>query len=144
MGWFNDLILFLHFFGLMLGAAGGMSSAIIMRRAASLPPEQGQVIRGLGPVLANVSAAGVIVLWITGLIMVWSKWNGIGSLPTLFWVKFIFVVTLTAAAIAIHMTYADVRKGNTAAAARLPKLGPIAGLSALLATFFAVFAFAIG
>ena len=137
----NDFILFLHFFGLMLGAAGGFGSALIMRRAMTAPAEQAQTLRSLGPMLANVSVVGLAFLWITGLILVWSKWNGIGSLPTLFWVKFIFVVTLTAAAIAIHMTYADVRKGNTAAAARLPKLGPIAGLSALLATFFAAFTF---
>ncbi len=50
-------------------------------------------------------------------------------------------MTLTAASIAVHMTYAEIRKGNVAAAARLPKLGPAAGLSALLAVFFAVFAF---
>ena len=32
----NDAILFLHFVGLMLGAAGGFASAIVMRRALAL------------------------------------------------------------------------------------------------------------
>ena len=41
----------------------------------------------------------------------------------------------------IHMTYAEIRKGNVAVAARLPKLGPMAGISALLAVLFAVLAF---
>ncbi len=141
MTWVNDVILFFHFFGLMLGAAGGMASGLIMRKAAGLPPEQGQTIRMLGPMLANVAHLGVVVLWVTGLTLVWSKWNGLGSLPTLFWVKAVFIVTLTASAIAVHMTYAEIRKGNKAVASRLPKLGPLSGASAVLAVLFASLAF---
>jgi hypothetical protein len=138
----NAFILFLHFFGLMLGAAGGLSSGILMRRALTMPPEQAQTVRSLGPLLANVSAIGLVLLWVTGLILVWSKWNGLGSLPTLFWVKFVFVVTLTLAAGAVHMTYAEIRRtGNVALGKRLAMLGPAAGLSSLLAVLFAAFAF---
>jgi hypothetical protein len=137
----NQTLIFLHFVGLMLGAAGGFSSAIIMRRAAGMAPDAARPLRELGPVLAKVSATGVALLWLTGLILVWSRWNGPLSLPGLFWLKFVFVLTLTAAVILIHMTYADIRRGNAAVAARLPKLGPAAGLSALLAVLFAVFSF---
>ena len=138
----NNFLLFLHFFGLMLGAAGGFASGILMRRALTMPPEEAKTVRSLGPLLATVAAIGLVVLWITGLIMVWSKWDGIGSLPTLFWVKFIFIVTLTLASGAIHMTYAEIRRtGNVALANRLPKLGPAAGISATLAVLFAAFAF---
>ncbi len=124
----NDAILFLHFVGLMLGAAGGFASAVIMRRALAMPADEAKVVRGLGPILANVSAIGVAVLWVTGLILVWSKWDGFGSLPQIFWVKAIFILSLTAVAILIHMTYAEIRKGNVAVASRLPKLGPMAGV----------------
>jgi hypothetical protein len=137
----NEALLFLHFVGLMLGAAGGFASAVIMRRALVMPPDEAKVLRGVGPILAKMSAAGVVVLWITGLIMVWSKWGGIASLPQMFWVKAIFILSLTAVVGLIHMTYAEIRKGNVASAARLPKLGPMAGVSALLAALFAVLAF---
>ena len=137
----NDAILFLHFVGLMLGATGGFASAIIMRRALVLPVDEAKVLRGLGPILAKVSAAGVAVLRVTGLILVWSKWDGFGSLPQLFWVKAVFILSLTVVVGLIHMTYAEIRKGNVAVAARLPKLGPMAGVSALLAVLFAVVAF---
>ncbi len=100
-----------------------------------------RTLRGLGPMLANVSAVGLALMWATGLAMVWSRWGGPGNLPGLFWVKFVFVLTLTAATIAIHMSYAQIRGGNPAAAARLPKLGPISGISAVLAVLFAVYAF---
>jgi hypothetical protein len=137
----NEALLFLHFVGLMLGAAGGFASAIIMRRALVLPADDAKVLRGLGPILSKVSATGVAVLCVTGLIMVWSKWSGFGSLPQMFWVKAVFILSLTVMTALIQLTYAEIRKGNPAAAARLPKFGPMAGVSALLAVLFAVLAF---
>jgi hypothetical protein len=137
----NAALLFLHFFGLMLGAAGGFASAIVMRRALTLPADDAKVLRGLGPILANVSGIGLALLWATGLILVWSKWDGFGSLPQMFWVKAIFILSLTVVVGLIHMTYGEIRKGNPAAAAKLPKLGPMAGVSASLAVLFAVVAF---
>ena len=112
-----------------------------MRRAAGAPPDAARTLRGLGPMLANTSAVGLALMWVTGLVMVWSRWGGPGNLPGLFWVKAIFILTLTAAAIGTHLTYAEIGRGNVAAAARLPKLGPVAGLSAILAVLFAVYAF---
>jgi hypothetical protein len=137
----NEVLLFLHLVGLMLGAAGGFASAVIMRRALVLPADEAKAVRGLGPILANVSLTGLIVMWATGLILVWSKWGGVGSLPDMFWVKAIFILSLTVMTALIHMTYAEIRKGNPAAAAKLPKFGPMAGVSALLAVLFAVIAF---
>ena len=137
----NEALLFLHLVGLMLGAAGGFASAVIMRRALVLPADDARAVRGLGPILANVSGIGLVLLWATGLILVWSKWDGFGSLPQMFWVKAIFILSLTVMTGLIHMTYAEIRKGNPAAAAKLPKFGPMAGISALLAVLFAVVAF---
>jgi hypothetical protein len=137
----NETMLFLHFVGLMLGATGGFGSAIVMRRALTLKADEGKVLRGLGPVLAKVSAIGLAVLWATGLVLVWTKWDGLGSLPQMFWVKAIFIVSLTVVSVFINMTYAEIRKGNVAVATRLPRLGPMAGVSALLAVLFAVLAF---
>jgi hypothetical protein len=69
------------------------------------------------------------------------KYDGFGNMPTMFWVKLVFVATLTLAAIMIELTYAQIKGGNAAAAARLPAFGPIAGLSSMLAVIFAVLAF---
>ncbi len=137
----NQVLIFLHFVGLMLGATGGFGSALVMRRALGAEPAAAGALRGLGPMLANVSATGLALMWATGLVLVWSRWNGPGSLPGLFWLKAVFILSLTAAVGVIHMTYGEVRRGNLAAAARLPKLGPVAGVSALLAVLTAVFTF---
>jgi hypothetical protein len=134
-------LLFLHFLGLMLGAAGGMASGILMRRAAGMPPEQAQVIRGQGPLLANVAAAGVALLWITGLIMVFAFWS-VDALSWAFWVKLVFVVILTLTVVAIHVTYSEIRRtGNLALGQRLARIGPVSGVASVLAVLFASIAF---
>ena len=137
----NEALLFLHFFGLLLGAGPGGAQLLVMRRAAAATPDEAKTLRSLGPTLANMSAVGIAILWITGAILVWTKWGGPENLPAAFWIKLVFVILLTLVAIFIHMTYAEIRKGNIAAAKRLPRLGPAAGISALLAILFAVIAF---
>jgi hypothetical protein len=134
--------LFLHFVGLVFGAGPGIASLIIGRAIASAPAERAVVLKGLPPVFAKVSLVGLALLWATGLTMVWSVYGGPSNLPPLFWVKLVFVLTLTAAAIATPVTYAQIGKtGNDRLIKRVQILGPVAGLSALLVVLFAVLAF---
>jgi hypothetical protein len=137
----TDILLIFHFIGLMLGAGGGLGSTVAMAHARSLPPEQSGPIRAIGPSLAHMSAAGLVLLILTGVALVAIKYGGFGAMPTLFWIKMIFVATLTFAAIMIEITYTQVKKGNAKAAAILPRLGPVAGISSLLAVIFAALAF---
>lgn len=137
----TQALVFLHLLGLMLGAAGGFASNLIMVRARAEPPEQARPMRALGPMLANMSGAGLVLLWLTGLALLWREWDGPADMPIWFWVKMAFVVALTLVLALIHHAYADIRRGNAAASARLPLLGPLAGFSTLLAVLFAVIAF---
>jgi hypothetical protein len=137
----TDILLALHIIGLMMGAGGGFGSMIAARAALTRPPEQAAVLRSLGPTLANFSGTGLILMLLTGFALVFTKYNGFAGLPTMFWIKIVFVTTLTLAALATHATYGQVKAGNAAAAGRLAALGPIAGLSSILAVIFAVLAF---
>ena len=136
-----DVVLFLHLVGLMMGAGGGFGSMIVMRGASAMAPEQAGPLRGLGPALGRFSSVGLLLMLVTGPTLVFMKYGGFGGLPSLFWVKMIFVSSLTLAAFTLEMTYASVKRGDAAAAKRLPALGPWAGLSSLLAVLFAVLAF---
>lgn len=137
----TDTLLALHLIGLMMGAGGGFGSMIAMREAAQRSAEQAVALKSLGPAFARFSMIGLVLMWATGLALVFVKYGDLGGLPMLFWAKFVFVTTLTLAAIAVHIAYAQVKAGNVAAAARLPVLGPISGASSLLAVIFAVLAF---
>jgi hypothetical protein len=137
----TDTLLVFHLMGLMLGSGGGIGSTIAMARANKLPPEQGAVIRALGPILARTALAGLVLLLVTGFAMLGIAYGGFRSMPWTFWAKMTFVVTLTLAALLTELTYGQIRRGNTKAAANLPRLGPIAGISAFLAMIFAVLTF---
>ena len=137
----NDILLALHLIGLMLGAGGGFGSATVMRAAAKATPEQAAMLRSLGPALARLATVGLVLMLVTGPALVSLKYGGFANMPQMFWVKLVFVTTLTLAAIAIELTYGQVKRGDVKAAARLPVLGPVAGLSSILAVIFAVLAF---
>ena len=137
----SDIVLALHFLGLMMGAGGGFGSMIVMRAAANAPPEHVSVLRSLGPALVRFAAAGLVLLWLSGLTLVALRYGAFANLPVLFWVKIVFVLTLTAATVTMEMTYGRIKRGNVAAAARLAVLGPIAGMSSVLAVLFAALAF---
>jgi hypothetical protein len=137
----RGFILFLHFFGLMLGAAGGFASGFIMMRANAAPADQAQTLRGLGWPLAMMSGTGLAILWITGIIMLIAA-GGPGAMPMVFWWKIAFVVIATVLLGLTHRTYAEMRRtGNMALGERLKAIGPATGVCILLAVLFAAYAF---
>ena len=134
-------ILFLHFFGLMVGAAGGFGGGFVMIRARSAPPDEAGILRGLGWPLAMMAGAGLVILWATGILMLF--FNGPSVLSALFWLKIFFVVVATVLNGLTHKTYADMRRtGDAALAQRLMIFGPASGASVVLAVLVAVYAFA--
>jgi len=137
----TDAMLIVHFIGLMMGAGGGLGATVAMAHAQALPSEQAGPIRSLGPLFANLSVAGLVLMLATGVALTVFKYGGFGAMPAMFWIKMAFVATLTIAVVLIQVTHGQVRRGNAAAAARLPKLGPVAGISSLLAVIFAALAF---
>lgn len=136
-----DILLAAHIIGLMMGAGGGFGSMISQREALKRSADQAAVLRSIGPALASFSFVGLIVMWITGLALVFLKYGGFGALPQMFWIKFIFITTLTLAAVATQVLYGQARAGNSIAATRVPAFGQIAGISSLLAVIFAALAF---
>ncbi len=137
----TDVLLALHLIGLMMGAGGGFGSMITMHEAGKRPPDQAGVLKTLGPAMAQFSALGLGLMWLTGLALVFAKFGGFGGLPVLFWGKMVFVTALTVFAIGVHLTYGQMKTGNLAAATRLPVFGPLSGASSLIAVVFAVLAF---
>lgn len=136
----SDVLLIFHFIGLMLGAGGGLGSTVAMGYANSLSEQKAKAVRGLGPILARMSLAGLVILWLTGVWLLLTRYD-ITALPVMFWFKIGFVLLLTFAAVSIEMTYGRVKRGDAKAAALLPSLGPMAGISSLMAVIFAVLAF---
>ena len=138
--WFNDIILIFHFLGLALGFGGGFANGILAMLMGKATPEDAAVLARVPPLASRLSDIGRVLLWVTGIILVFSKWN-IGAMPVMFWIKIVAVLVLTGNSGYMHMLKGKAKAGDTAAAALIPKLGPINMVAAIAAVVFAVFAF---
>ncbi len=136
----NAILIMLHFFGLAAGFASSIGNVVVMRLVAASPADA-PVLRRVPPVLARIGQTGLALLWLTGLVMVWSIYGGPAKLPWEFWVKLLLVIGVTVGVVFLDLTLKQVRAGNQEAARRLPVYGGATGAMLILVVVFAVLAF---
>jgi hypothetical protein len=137
----NAVLLILHFFGLGAGFVAGFGTFLVQTVINKSPAADAPVLARVQRPLTLFGDAGLAILWATGLLMVYSRWHGLSSLPSPFWWKFACVIALTAMVGVIHMTEARARRGDVVAIGRLPLFRRLATTFLLLALVFAVIAF---
>jgi hypothetical protein len=126
-------MLVLHFIGLAMAVGAGIAQGIVTRMRPSPPnTELVKVMRAL----RNATGVGLIVLWISGPALVWSKYGGFANLSTAFSIKLAIVVLLT-----VTFLIAFVEEWWSGLPKLAPKLGPLTGLFGLGAIILAVIAF---
>jgi hypothetical protein len=131
-------MLVLHFIGLAMAVGAGIAQGIITRMMPSPPmpsPPNAELVKMLGA-LRNATGVGLIVLWISGPALVWSKYGGFANLSTAFSIKLAFVVLLT-----ITFLIAFFEEWWSGLPKLAPKLGPLTVLFGLGAIVLAVIAF---
>lgn len=137
----NKVLLILHFIGLALGFSVSVSNIVMSGLIAKAPPNEKPVLARFLPVMSHVGSVGLLLLWVTGLTMLFTKWNGFGGMPWQFHVKITAVVLLTLTVGFIHRLQKQARLGDPSAPAKLPTFGKFATLFALTALIFAVLTF---
>jgi hypothetical protein len=137
----NQWLLILHFLGLALGMSTSFANMVMGGLIAAAPPGEKAILGRFPPVMSKVGGGGLILLWVTGLILVFTKWGGFGSMPWQFHAKLTAVVLLTVVVGYVHALQAKAARGDTAAAARLPSVGSVATALAIVAVIFAVLTF---
>jgi hypothetical protein len=135
-----DVLLIFHFVGLALTACGGVGGIVVMSYPGALPTKRGGGLRSSGLVLSRIMLGGLSLAWPSGIGLVLVK-DGAAATSSMFWMKIGFVALLTFAAVSLELTYGEIRRGNTRLGGTVLSLGPLAGLSILLALVFSVLAF---
>lgn len=141
MNGFNQTLLILHFIGLVMGFSVSIGNLVmmgVMSRAAG--PERPILARFM-PAISRVGRIGLGLLWVTGATMLFTKWNGLRSMPWTFHVKLTGVVVLTIAVSVLYVLEQRAMKGDAGAAAQIQTFGKVASLGALTALIFAVLTF---
>ncbi len=138
---FSYTLLILHFFGLAFGLSVSIANIVMLGVIAKAAPGERPVLARFLPAMSRVGQVGLALLWVTGLAMLYTRWNGFNGLPWTFHVKLTAVVVLTLAVTYLARLERRIQKGDASAAAQMRAFGGIATLSAVTAVIFAVVTF---
>mgnify|MGYP000392144044 CR=1 FL=1 len=135
------ILLFLHFFGLVIGMGSGVAMSRMGPLAQNANDDQRSILFTAGKMLSQNGHIGLGLLWVTGLLMVWLKYGSVDGMSVYFWIKMILVVILSASIGMASAAYKRVRGGDLSAMPRVKMFGMINGLAGLGVILSAVFAF---
>ena len=95
-----DVALAAHLLALLAAGAAIFGIPVIAGRMASVGPEVRPVLAGVAQSLGRVSQIALLVLLISGPLMVWLRYGGLGGMNAWFWVKMGLIAVAAAAIIA--------------------------------------------
>lgn len=137
----NKVLAVLHFIGLTMGFSVSIAN-IVMSGLMSRAESQEQAVLGrFPPLMSRVGSVGLALLWITGISLVFTKWQGFTNLPPMFWYKVGSVVGLTITVGVIHGLERQVRSQGPSALGKVQSAGKVATLFGVLSLVLAVLAF---
>jgi hypothetical protein len=136
-----SILFILHLLGMAMGFSVSFAGLVMMGLIAKASPAEKPVLGRFPPAMMRVGDIGLILLWGTGLLLVYTRWGGFGTLPWQFHVKITAVVLHSGVIGYIHVLMRKARQGDASALARVPIAGRSALLLALVALVFAVLAF---
>jgi hypothetical protein len=142
----NTILLILHLLGFGMGFAVSLANNVVMMLLPNVPPEQAAGLRRFSPIMARIGDVGVVLLLVTGVTLLFTKYGGFAGVavlpnPQAFWAKMICVLLIIGLVGLIHMTVARIQRGDMSAAGRMPSLGKAGAILLLLILVFAVVAF---
>ena len=136
------LILFIiHIAAFIAGGANSVIMPIIGPRLATAPPEvRGQLI-GIVEGVAKVGKYALATVLISGVLVLWLKWDWVAPSPVWFWIKMAFVAVMIVFIALNEVNARKAKQGDQAAAGRSKMFGQLTGLAFLGVIVSAVFAF---
>ncbi|SMH36813.1 hypothetical protein [Maritimibacter sp. HL-12] len=137
-----EILKIVHYLSLAVGIGGGLANAIIGARAAISDPPVKPVLGSISGVIAKTAGVSIILLWLTGIALVYLIFDGWAILPWAFWVKLAFVVVLSLLSLRMNLYILQAaRTKSPPPAATMKLLGRLAILTSILIVIFAVIAF---
>jgi hypothetical protein len=134
-------VLILHFVGLALGTSASIAVGVMMGVMGKAAPAERPVLARFMPAMSRVGRAGLALLWVTGLSMLFLRYGSPGQLPWTFHVKLLAVSLLTAVAVYLRMLEKRAMSGDATAAPRMQRVAKVGPWLALTAVIFAVLTF---
>ena len=134
------LLIFIHIVAFVAGGANSVVMPLVGARMATATPEVKASYMGFAASLAKVGKYAFIALLVTGILVLWLKWDW--AVPNAwFWVKMAGIVAMIVFIGLNDMNAKKARAGDMAAAANSKRFGQLTSLSFAVVILSAVFAF---
>lgn len=137
----DHFLVIVHFIGLAMGMSSGFANMVMAGLIARAAPQEKAVLGRFPPAMGRIGLIGLVLLWVSGIAIVLTRYGTFAILPRPFIIKLTAVVLLTIAVIYIHLLQGRASRGDQAAMARIQTLGRATGPLALVAVIFAVITF---
>ena len=136
------LILFvIHIVAFIAGGANSVIMPIVGPRLAAATPEVRGQLMGIVEGVAKVGKYAMATLLISGILVLWLKWDWVAPSPVWFWIKMAFIAVMVVLIGLNEMSARKARQGDQEAAGRSRMFGQLTGLAFLGVLVSAVFAF---
>jgi putative membrane protein len=136
------LLLFaVHILAFVAGGANGVLMPILGTKLATATPEaRGQLV-DVAEKVAKVGKVAMVTLLVSGVLVLWLKWNWVAPQPLWFWLKMAGVVAMLAFISLNEMNAKKARAGDAEAGKRSQMFGKLTSLAFLVVVVSAVFSF---
>lgn len=137
-----ELLKIIHFLSFAAGIGAGLANMVSAAYLHALPAEAAPKALAFRLALSKISTVGLILLWLTGLTLIWIEHGTEILLSTAFLWKMAAVLALTAILIAINLNISRARASGTPPdPEKMKRLGLSAQVASITALCLAVVAF---
>jgi len=136
-----NLVIWLHIIAFIAGGSNSVVGPVIGARLASATPDQRAGYYGVMNALSQVGKVAMAALLITGPLILFMKYGGLGGASVWFWVKMVLVAVMLAAIIYGGIQFKKSQGGDAEAGKRADTAHKITALAFLGVLLSAVFAF---
>jgi hypothetical protein len=130
-----------HLMGLALGGAAGFGNAVVGQRLLAAGPDVRGHLFDVAHGLSKLGKIGMGLLIVTGLLLIWLQFGGVGSVSWVFWLKMVLLVALIADIVVMGRLEARAEGGDHGAMKYMPALGALSTLLLIGIVLCAVVAF---
>src|SRR5687768_16751269 len=136
----NNILFWIHLTSLALGGVAAFGIPVVASHMPTVAPEVRPTLMKIMKGLSSIARTGLGLLIITGPLMVWLKYGGVGGFSFWFWVKMALVVLLLAGVIYSGILAARAEAGGPPSP-MMPRVGMINTILLVAIIFSAVMTF---
>jgi len=138
---FINILFWLHIVALVAGGSNSVVMPIIGGKLATAEGGTRQTLFSIGDQLARIGKVSMAVLLITGPLMLWLRFGGVGGMNWWFWLKMALILVMLVTIVISGKALKQAEAGDRAAASRAETAGMITAVAFAGVLLAAVFAF---